>query len=57
MGSREKPAASERKRLGNLFEELEETAKQGNSRQVEELLPEAMQEWERIVRLIQTVLS
>ena len=44
-------------RLGNLFEELEETAKQGNSRQVEELLPEAMQEWERIVRLIQTVLS
>lgn len=35
-------------RLGNLFEELEETAKQGNSRQVEELLPEAMQEWERI---------
>lgn len=44
-------------RLGNLFEELEETAKQGNSRRVEELLPEAMQEWERIVRLIQTVLS
>ena len=44
-------------RLGNLFEELEETAKQGNSRQVEELLAEAMQEWERIVRLIQTVLS
>lgn len=44
-------------RLGNLFEELEETAKQGNSRQVEELLPEAMQEWERIVCLIQTVLS
>lgn len=44
-------------RLGNLFEELEETAKQGNSRQVEELLPEAMQEWESIVRLIQTVLS
>lgn len=44
-------------RLGNLFEELEETAKQGNSRQVEELLPEAMQEWECIVRLIQTVLS
>lgn len=44
-------------RLGNLFEELEETAKQGNSRQVEELLPEAMQEWKRIVRLIQTVLS
>lgn len=44
-------------RLGNLFEELEESAKQGNSRQVEELLPEAMQEWERIVRLIQTVLS
>ena len=44
-------------RLGNLFEELEEAAKQGNSRQVEELLPKAIEEWERIVRLIQTVLS
>lgn len=44
-------------RLGNLFEELEEAAKQGNSRQVEELLPKAIEEWERIVHLIQTVLS
>ena len=44
-------------RLGNLFEELEETAKQENSRQVEELLPKAIEEWERIVHLIQTVLS
>lgn len=44
-------------RLGNLFEELEEAAKQGNSRPIEELLPKAIEEWERIVHLIQTVLS
>ena len=44
-------------KLGNLFGEIEEAAKQKDKGQVEKLLPQAMQEWEHIVRLIQTVLS